>query len=397
MIDFLSREKLAGYDPDTLARARVLLVGVGAAGSNAAQNLALIGVGELWLVDPDFAETSNLTRSPLLNVEAAAERCDKVEVAAKALAEISRARGGTVRYASRRVEELGNGAIEAADVVLSLVDSDKTRGYLAVECRLLGKPLIEVGFRGPQTNISVYPNKTSEEPCFLCLNPDSNPSAVSCRLFASELEAQGRTPAIQPAAAVIAGLASEAAVQALHDEFPLGSTQTYFDIRRGRFSKVRLTANPCCSGPHRRLPTPIRIGATADMKLEDLLRSATRILPDPILTLPSPFIVSASCPGCGRQQTIGLPLSRLDHIPSCGRCESNPSTGAEAPLDVYSHASFEERRLSGYSCRDLGLGPGCTVELASLSSEAEAAVQLSGTVADILPHSLRVGSHSQKK
>ncbi len=61
------RERLAGYDPQLLNQAYVAVVGLGAAGCNIVQTLALSGVGNLGLVDFDVVEASNLTRSPLFD------------------------------------------------------------------------------------------------------------------------------------------------------------------------------------------------------------------------------------------------------------------------------------------------------------------------------------------
>ena len=66
---WLSREKAAGYDPELLRGARVLVGGAGAGASNAAMALGLSQVGELMLVDFDEFESHNATRSPLYPTE----------------------------------------------------------------------------------------------------------------------------------------------------------------------------------------------------------------------------------------------------------------------------------------------------------------------------------------
>ena len=62
--ELFSRERLAGYDPELLARSVALIVGAGALGQNTAQNLALAGIGEIRIVDKDQFEPHNRTRSP---------------------------------------------------------------------------------------------------------------------------------------------------------------------------------------------------------------------------------------------------------------------------------------------------------------------------------------------
>src|ERR1700693_2548003 len=53
------------WDQAKLRRARVLVVGAGALGNEIVKNLALLGVGNLYIADMDRVENSNLSRSVL--------------------------------------------------------------------------------------------------------------------------------------------------------------------------------------------------------------------------------------------------------------------------------------------------------------------------------------------
>ena len=73
--DRYSRLRLiAWWDQAKLAAARILVVGAGALGNEVLKNLALLGVGTIYLVDFDTIEQSNLTRSVLFRNRTAGER-----------------------------------------------------------------------------------------------------------------------------------------------------------------------------------------------------------------------------------------------------------------------------------------------------------------------------------
>src|SRR6185295_2736964 len=64
--DRFSRFRLISWwDQLRLQRARVLVIGAGALGNEIIKNLALLGVGRVFIADLDRIETSNLSRSVL--------------------------------------------------------------------------------------------------------------------------------------------------------------------------------------------------------------------------------------------------------------------------------------------------------------------------------------------
>src|SRR3954463_1414037 len=64
--DRFGRFRLIGWwDQARLARAKVLVIGAGALGNEIVKNLALLGVGNVLIVDMDRIENSNLSRSIL--------------------------------------------------------------------------------------------------------------------------------------------------------------------------------------------------------------------------------------------------------------------------------------------------------------------------------------------
>lgn len=136
--ELLSREALMGYDPQTIHDMSVLLVGGGAIGSSFAQAAALVGVGSLYIVDPDVFEESNLTRSPL--VTASDVGCSKAEVLAARARGISTNPKIVTRCSVAKIEELGYAAFEGVTCVMGAVDSLRCRMWLGERTARLGIP-----------------------------------------------------------------------------------------------------------------------------------------------------------------------------------------------------------------------------------------------------------------
>jgi hypothetical protein len=104
---------ISWWNQDRLARARIVLIGAGALGNEILKNLALLGIGNVFLADLDVVANSNLSRSVLFR-EADCGR-PKVDVAAERARDIYpqmhiRPFHGNVVY------DLGLGVFRWADV-----------------------------------------------------------------------------------------------------------------------------------------------------------------------------------------------------------------------------------------------------------------------------------------
>ena len=80
--DRFDRFRLIGWwDQERLAKSRVLVIGASALGNEIIKNLAMLGVGNLFITDLDRIENSNLSRSILYRE--ADNGLGKAEVAAR--------------------------------------------------------------------------------------------------------------------------------------------------------------------------------------------------------------------------------------------------------------------------------------------------------------------------
>lgn len=217
--EFLSRERAAGYDPDVLNKATVLLVGVGALGQNALMNLALSQVDAINIVDFDSWESHNVTRSPFFSDPSESRRWGKAKAAVaahKARQMTSWSAVPDIHYSIRPIQALGDAPFRVADAIVSAVDNQGARNYLGRKAAQHGVALIEGGFSGSQVSSTILINDPQGGPCWYCnlyqTNDRNREIQLSCTRAARQAEKHGFVPAIQSAAAFLGAFISEVAM-----------------------------------------------------------------------------------------------------------------------------------------------------------------------------------------
>ena len=116
----------------------MLVVGAGALGNEVLKNLALLGVGTVYLIDLDAVEPSNLSRSVLFRAEDGGQ--GKAEVAARRAREIN----PDVAIVAMRgdvITDLGLGLFADVDVVIGCLDNREARLWVNRQCWKVGHPL----------------------------------------------------------------------------------------------------------------------------------------------------------------------------------------------------------------------------------------------------------------
>jgi adenylyltransferase/sulfurtransferase len=161
---------------ERIRRSSVLVVGVGALGSIAAEVLVRAGVARLRLVDRDYVDESNLQRQSLYDERDLAEGLPKAVAAQRKLLEIN----GEVEIEAR-VEDLhaGNvlGFLENIDLVLDGTDNFETRYLLNDASIRTGIPWIYAACVGSYgMSFVVRPGVTA---CLRCLLEEEPPPGTS--------------------------------------------------------------------------------------------------------------------------------------------------------------------------------------------------------------------------
>lgn len=151
---------------ERLAKARVLVLGLGALGTVAADQLVRAGVGFVRLIDRDFVELSNLQRQSLFDEQDIQENLPKAVAAEKKLRRIN----SSVEI-DAKVDDVNPANIEEyitdVDLVLDALDNFETRFVVNDACAKHRKPWIYTGAVGSYGLVMpVLPRMT---PCLRCL------------------------------------------------------------------------------------------------------------------------------------------------------------------------------------------------------------------------------------
>ena len=165
--------EVGGPGQQKLARARVLIVGLGGVGGPAAQYLAAAGIGTLGLVDDDTVALSNLQRQVLFATADIGR--PKVEAGAERLAALNP--GIEIRAFPERLTEASAATrITGWDVVIDGTDDFPTRFAVNAACVSAGVPLVSGALGRWDGQIGIFAGR----PCYRCLVPEIPPEAETC-------------------------------------------------------------------------------------------------------------------------------------------------------------------------------------------------------------------------
>jgi molybdopterin/thiamine biosynthesis adenylyltransferase len=160
---FSRHEAIRGWSQKRLSEARVLVVGCGALGNEALKNLALLGVGEVGVIDFDVIELSNLTRCVLFREDDLGKR--KATVAAKRIRELNPSVIAKPLIADV-MTGVGAGFLEDFDVVLGCLDNIAARYKLNRLCRMANVPWLNAGIDAFCGQVSLF--LPDESACYEC-------------------------------------------------------------------------------------------------------------------------------------------------------------------------------------------------------------------------------------
>ena len=204
------------WDQDRLKAARVMVVGAGAIGNELIKNLALLGVGNIFVVDMDKIENSNLSRSVLYRAKDEGQL--KAEVAAQSAMELN----PDIKvqpFVGNVVYDLGLGAFRSMDVVLGGLDNREARLAINMACWKVNRPWVDGGIEVLHGIARVF--IPPDGSCYECTMNETDFALLnqrrSCALLTRDELLTGKVPTTPTTSSVIAGIQVQEAVKLIHN------------------------------------------------------------------------------------------------------------------------------------------------------------------------------------
>jgi adenylyltransferase/sulfurtransferase len=335
-------EFISWWEREKVQAAKMMVVGAGALGNEVLKNLALMGVGNLFVVDFDVIEAANLSRSVLFRPED--NRKKKAEVAARRVKELNP--DVRVQFFHGDINtDLGLGVFRRMDVVIGCLDNREARLAVNRFCYRLNKPWVDGAIQELFGLERVF--VPGHGACFECTLTEQARREMSlrysCPLLARQNILLGKVPTTPTISAIIAGLQSQDALKLLHS-MPVDAGKVMHV--NGLTNEVHTTAYvekaDCEShwiyGDITELPDR----RATDTTLAQMLTIARAELgEEAILELDQELVVALECHTCHTVTEVLKPVSHVSleegRCPGCGDLReahmSHTITGNESFLD----------------------------------------------------------------
>jgi adenylyltransferase/sulfurtransferase len=314
---------ISWWDQTQLQRARVLVVGAGALGNEVLKNLALVGIGQIFVVDFDRVESANLTRSLLFR--AGDRGRPKVEVAAEALGDLNPDVRVTAIFGNV-LTDVGLGLFRDVDVVIGCLDNREARLWVNRCCWKVSTPWVDGGIQEINGVVKVF--TPPEGACYECGMNDNDYRLInlrySCPLLRREDLLAGKVPTAPTGASMIGGLQTQEALKMIHGLPVAAGEALVYNGVASSFYRTRFQVRGDCLS-HETYPEPVEIPLSVHANTaqdlfarlpQDTDSSRARVLLDRDL------VASLACDRCGHQQRVMKPqplvgMRQMD-CPECG-------------------------------------------------------------------------------
>lgn len=353
---------LSWFKKERVRDARVLVAGAGALGNEVIKDLALFGVGHIFVVDFDRIELSNLTRSVLFREEDAYGHRFKVEVAAERACEIN-PQIKVTPIVGNLFSDVGLALYKSVDVIIGCLDSRLARYQLNRMAMRAGKTWIDGSIENLTGVVRVYSPGVS---CYECGLSREEFNIIMLRTGCADVvrsqTSQGRVATTPISASIVGAVQAQEAMKIIHlDAY---DTQTLpFTTLQGkiwRYEGLTNTTNlykfsswkKTCPAHEQWMPVIKDVNMTADMTVAEAiaeLRKVCSATSVEINLMNNKFIEAVISDNPEKEFKVMVPESKLDELIS-----SNPEMRKLGYKTVF-HKKFHENIDSSFPFLNLRL------------------------------------------
>lgn len=234
---------LSWFKKEKVRDARVLVAGAGALGNEVVKNLALFGVGHIYVVDFDQIEITNLTRSVLFREEDAANHAYKAEIVAKRAMEIN-PQIKVTPIVGNLFSEVGLGLYRSVDVVIGCLDSRIARYLLNRLSFRAGKTWIDGSIENLTGTVRVYSPGVSCYECGLSREEFTNIMLrTGCADVVRNQGSAGRVATTPISASIVGALQVQEAMKVIHLDTDAAKQFQTLQGKMLRYEGMTLTTN----------------------------------------------------------------------------------------------------------------------------------------------------------
>jgi molybdopterin/thiamine biosynthesis adenylyltransferase/DNA-binding transcriptional regulator YhcF (GntR family) len=315
-------EFISWWEREKVEQAKVLVIGAGALGNEVIKNLALMGVGHIFIIDFDNIEAANLSRSVLFR-ETDNHRSKAEVVAARAKSINPQIH---VQYLNADVTTgLGLGIIRRMDAIIGCLDNREARLAVNRFCYWMDKPWVDGAIQELLGLMRVF--RPGEGACYECTLTEQALRDLSlrysCQLLARQNVLLGKVPTTPTIASIIGGMQSQEALKLIHDMPVEPGKVVHFNGLTNNLHTTAYNPREECES-HWTYGEITELPARAERAtLDDLLRIARADLgPDAMIELDQELVTSLECPNCHVTEEVLRPVSEITfeagHCPDCG-------------------------------------------------------------------------------
>jgi molybdopterin/thiamine biosynthesis adenylyltransferase len=316
------------WNQDKLKSAKVLVVGAGALGNEVLKNLALIGVGNITVIDFDTVSISNLTRSVLFR-ESDVD-LPKVEVARQQILEINpeisvRAIHGDLEF------DIGIGDVREHHIIIGCLDSINARWAINHLAYRAGIPWINGGIGVTEGEVSFFDPKT-DAACYECTISERmwkyRNQRYSCQGLKLDIPDKSM-PTTATIASIIAAMEVQQALLYLHGKtgFLKAGEKIFLNLNPWTAFKVQIQRQELCLAHDLTIEPTVSFPHKPHLKIQEILQQLDNLgFSDAVLCMRNEVIGKMRCLNqeCNHSEQINLPRKKYsDSKLACPNCNQD--------------------------------------------------------------------------